>query len=351
MSLSPRRTTVAVIGGGAFGTALATHAARMGHNTLLWALEKEVVEAINTVHENTVFLKGIPLPPALKATNDLGEAVEHGELVLTVVPTPFLGRTVASVKDRFHKDQIIVSCTKGILNETLETPNEILAKNLPDALQDRMAFMSGPSFAAEVAKEMPTAVTVASRNEEIAKHVQELLSTPRFRAYRTTDVVGVELAGALKNVLAIACGICDGLKFGHNGRAALITRGLDDITRVAVASGGNPLTLSGLAGVGDIVLTCTGDLSRNRSVGLRLGRGEKLQDIIDGMHGMVAEGVLTSRAAHFLAAKLGIDCAVLEGIYKVVNEGADPLTTVSTSMSRPLKAEVDAAVAKSVAQA
>lgn len=356
----------------------------------------------------------------------------------------------------------------------------------PTPFPRSLAFLSGPSFAAEVAKEMPTAVTVASKNEEVAKHVQELLSTPRFRAYRTTDVVGVELAGALKNVLAIACGICDGLKIGHNGRAALITRGLDDITRVAVASGGNPLTLSGLAGVGDIVLTCTGDLSRNRSVGasrtrargrarawtperargrertrtraraaprrggssrgysfaaspppgdrrlavvaplpsplfavrsshfllaiagLRLGQGEKLQDIIDSMHGMVAEGVLTSRSAHFLATKLGIDCAVLEGIYKVrdsegprarvaeavggwwgargvaigaamdaargaalgspgltasprppvfsscaqvVNEGADPLTTVATSMSRPLKAEVDAAVAKSVAQA
>lgn len=209
----------------------------------------------------------------------------------------------------------------------------------------RLAFLSGPSFAAEVAREIPTAVTIASKDMEVAKRVQELLSTNRFRCYRTTDVVGVELAGALKNVLAIACGISDGCGFGNNGRAALITRGLDEITRIAVASGGNPLTLAGLAGVGDIVLTCCGDLSRNRTVGLRLGKGEKLEHIVKTL-GATAEGVLTSRAAYDLTKKLGIDCAVIYGIYRVVNEGADPLKVVPETMSRPLRPEVAESVAE-----
>ncbi|KAL6776141.1 hypothetical protein ACKKBG_A20010 [Auxenochlorella protothecoides x Auxenochlorella symbiontica] len=343
-ALSDTRTTVTVVGGGAWGTALAAHCARMGHDTYLWAMEKEVVDAVNKQHENTVFLKGLPLPESLKATNDIEFAIKHAELVLTVVPTPFLFKSLSNIKDLLTEKHVIISCTKGILNDTLETPDDIIKRALPEKLHSRLAFLSGPSFAAEVTKGIPTAVTIASKNIQLAQHVQELLSTNRFRCYRTDDVVGVELAGALKNVLAIACGISDGVGFGNNGRAALITRGLDEITRLAVASGANPLTLAGLAGVGDIVLTCCGDLSRNRTVGLRLGKGEKLEDIVSSL-GATAEGVLTSRSAYHFAKKMGIDCAVIEGIYRVVNEGADPVEVVATTMSRPLRAEVDEKVA------
>lgn len=343
--LSSECTAVSVIGGGAWGTALACHAARKGHDTLIWALEPEVAQDINTFHENRTYLKGFPLPEALRASSDLKEVAQHGELVLMVIPTPFIERTMSRIADDITEKQIIVSCTKGILNDTLETPDAILKRILPARLHGRLSFLSGPSFAAEVAKELPSAVTIASKDLHVAHRVQDLLSTSRFRCYRTDDVAGVELSGALKNVLAIACGISDGLNFGCNARAALITRGLDEITRLAVASGGNPLTMAGLSGVGDIVLTCTGDLSRNRTVGMRIGQGEKLVEITKSMQA-VAEGVLTSRSAYHLAQKLGVDCPVLEGIYKVVNEEADVVSIITGAMSRPLKVEVDPRVAE-----
>lgn len=347
-SLSGERVKVSIIGGGAWGTALGLHCARMGHDTLIWALEKEVMDAINKEHENTVFFKGFALPPNLKASNDIQSVARFGELILMVIPTPFVQGTMAQIKDVLTDAQMLVSCTKGILNETLETPNDILKRVLPDFLHGRLAYLSGPSFAAEVAKGNPTAVTIASENEELATRVQALLSTPRFRCYRTTDCIGVELGGALKNVLAIACGISDGLGFGNNGRAALVTRGLDEITRLAVRSGANPLTMAGLAGVGDVILTCTGDLSRNRTVGVRLGKGESLEEIMKSMTA-VAEGVLTSRSAHHLAKKLGVECPVIEGIYQVVHEGADPVQVVTDNMSRPLIPEVNPLVAEAAA--
>jgi glycerol-3-phosphate dehydrogenase (NAD(P)+) len=289
----------------------------MGHDVMIWALEAEVATQINEEHENKTFLPGFPLPESLLASNNIKEVAKHGNVLLMVIPTPFVGRTVSQITDACADDAILVSCTKGILNDTLETPNHILKRVLPEQLHGRLAYLSGPSFAAEVAREIPTAVTIASEDDAVAQRVQEMLSTPRFRCYRTHDVIGVELGGALKNVLAIACGISDGLGFGSNGRAALVTRGLDEITRLAVASGASPLTLAGLAGIGDIVLTCTGDLSRNRTVGIRLGKGEKLEDITATMKGAVAEGVLTSRSAHHLAQKMGIECPVIEGIYRV----------------------------------
>ena len=207
--------------------------------------------------------------------------------------------------------------------------------------------MSGPSFAAEVARGNPTAVTIASENDEVARKAQEYLSSLRFRIYTSNDVIGVELGGALKNVLAIACGISDGLGYGNNGRAALMTRGLNELTRLAVKCGANPLTLAGLSGIGDIILTCTGDLSRNRTVGMRLGKGEKLDDIISDMTA-VAEGILTSRSAANLAKKVGIDCPVIDGIYQVIHEGADPEEMVQRNMSRPLVAELDPLVASKI---
>jgi glycerol-3-phosphate dehydrogenase (NAD(P)+) len=279
----PPPTTIGVVGGGAWGTALALHAARAGHTVKLFVREPEVAASVNdpAVRENTTFLKGFKLPAAVSATTDLGEAVRGASVVLLVVPTPFLAATAAALAPLVDPaSTTLVSCTKGILNDTLETPAGILSRVLPEAVRPRLAYLSGPSFAAEVAAGAPTVVTIAAEDEAVARGVQEALSTPTFRCYRTTDVVGVELGGALKNVLAIACGISDGLGFGANGRAALITRGLGEMTRVAAALGAHPLTMAGLAGMGDLVLTCTGDLSRNRTVGLCVGRGEKVADVV-----------------------------------------------------------------------
>ncbi|GMH35922.1 hypothetical protein BSKO_03790 [Bryopsis sp. KO-2023] len=348
-ALTTERTKVGVIGGGAWGTALGIHCARMGHDTLLWALEKEVVADINgDPRENRTFLAGHKIPDSMRATGDLDAVIEHSKIILMVVPTPFVAKTLEPIASKLKAEQILVSCTKGILNETLETVNEIFERVFPESCRAQFAYLSGPSFAAEVATEAPSAVTVASKNEDVALRVQQMLSTPRFRCYRTTDVAGVELGGALKNVLAIACGICDGLKYGNNARAALITRGLNEITRLAVAKGANPLTMGGLAGMGDLVLTCTGDLSRNRTVGLRIGRGESLEDITKCMRA-VAEGVLTSRSAHNLSLKLGVDCPIVSGIYRVLHEGANPGQVTLDVMSRALKSEVDEEVMQSLA--
>eukprot|EP00891_Asterochloris_glomerata_P006959 jgi/Astpho2/6959/e_gw1.00107.109.1_t len=297
----------------------------MGHYTLLWAREQEVVADVNGPdRENKTFLKGYKCPEGMRATGDAAEVVQHAELLLMVIPTQFVAATLEPWKDKFRPGQILISCTKGILTDTLETVNQVLQRVLPSQLHQQLAYLSGPSFAAEVAGELPTAVTIASHNDIVAARAQSLLSTHRFRCYRTHDVEGVELGGALKNVLAIACGISDGLGFGNNGRAALITRGLVEITRLAVALGAHPLTMGGLAGMGDLVLTCTGDLSRNRTVGLRIGKGEKLSAIVDSMHA-VAEGVLTSKAAFNLAKKLGVDAPIMEGIYRVLHEDAVPV--------------------------
>lgn len=371
----PPASVVAVVGGGAWGTALAAHAARAGHEVRLYAREKEVVDAVNdpAVRENTTFLPGFKLPEkGLRATTDAADALSGAELVLLVVPTPFL-ETVVSSALLPHLDasrHILVSCTKGILNDTLETPADILERALglsssgngttapngtttalSSSLAARACFLSGPSFAAEVARGAPTVVTVASRDRAAAERVQLLLSTPVFRCYTTTDVVGVEMGGALKNVLAIGCGVSDGLGFGANARAALVTRGLGEMTRLAVARGAHPLTMGGLAGIGDLVLTCTGDLSRNRTVGLRIGAGETLEQIAASMTA-VAEGVLTARSAAALARKLNVDAPIIDGIDRVLHEGADARSVVTEVMTRELKPElhddVVAAAAKGV---
>lgn len=340
---------VGVLGGGAWGTALAIHCARMGHEVMIWAREKDVVDGINGPdRENRTFLAGHQCPAGLLASQDMAQVVGFAQLVLMVIPTQFVVPTMAQVGQLFRPDHILCSCAKGIENDTLETCDQILDRVLPPHMRNRTSFLSGPSFAAEVASGKPTVVTIAARDEAVAEQVQKTLSTPYFRCYRTSDVAGVELGGALKNVLAIACGISDGLGYGANARAALITRGLAEITKVAVARGANPLTFLGLSGMGDLVLTCTGDLSRNRTVGLRIGRGERLEDILASTH-TVAEGVVTARSAEALARKLGVDAPIINGIFRVLHMGEDPNKVTLEVMSRELKPEVAREVADAAA--
>ncbi len=330
---------VAVVGAGAWGTALAMHCARKGLRTRLWAFEPDVVRDVNESYENKRFFAGHVLPKGLEASGDLAYCVKSARIVLTVMPTPHVARLAQQMAPLLSDEQAIVSCSKGIDNESLETVNEIFERVLPRRLKSSLAYLSGPSFAAEVAIGSPTAVTVASVDRNLARFVQQELSTDRFRCYATNDVIGVEMGGALKNVMAIATGASDGLGFGHNARAGLITRGLAEITRLAVKKGGNPLTMQGLAGVGDLVLTCTGDLSRNRTVGLRLGRGEPMAAILGSMTA-VAEGVLTSRSAFRLAQQLGVDVPIIENTYRVVHEGLAPMDALNALMTRSLKDEL-----------
>ena len=330
---------VGVIGAGAWGTALAIHTARMGHPTLMWAYEAATVDDINLRRENHTYLRGVHLPALLEATSDLEACVRTCPILLTVMPTPHVAGIARRIVPWLHDDHAIVSCSKGIDNESLETVNEIFERVLPRRRQWQMAYLSGPSFASEVACGSPTAVTIAARDTQLARELQRALSTDRLRCYATQDVIGVELGGALKNVMAIATGAADGLGFGFNARAGLITRGLGEITRMAVKKGANPLTLQGLAGMGDLVLTCTGDLSRNRTVGLRLGQGETLEAILASMNA-VAEGILTSRSAHRLAEKLGVDAPIIDNTYRVVHEGLEPMVALQNLMTRTLKDEL-----------
>lgn len=337
--MTERAYDIAVIGAGAWGTALAMHCQRLGHRTLLWAHEPATAEHINQHRENQLFLPGHRLPDGLMATTDLEQAVRGAPVLLTVMPTPHVARLAAQMVPWLGDDHAIVSCSKGIDNESLETVNEIFERVLPRRLQLGLAYLSGPSFAAEVAAQLPTAVTIASLDRRLGKHLQKLLSSERFRCYTTSDVTGVEMGGALKNVMAIAVGAADGLGFGHNARAGLITRGLGEITRLAVRKGGNPLTMQGLAGMGDLVLTCTGDLSRNRQVGMRLGKGESIEAILASMSA-VAEGVLTARSAYRLAESLGVDAPIIAHTYRVLYEQLSPRDALASLMSRQLKEEM-----------
>ncbi len=333
---------IAVIGAGAWGTALANVAARRGgHEVRLWAFEKEVCQAINSGHINTVFLPGRPLASCITATNDLKEALRGAEIVVSVMPSHHCRRTFEHMAQWLLPDMLMVSATKGIENDTFLRMTQVIEEVIGRfcGFTPKIAALSGPSFAVEVAEGKPTAVTVASSDVGLAARVQKEFSDPRFRIYVSDDLTGVELGGSLKNVIAIAAGVCDGLGMGHNAMAALITRGLVEMTRLAVACGAKPQTMAGLAGMGDLVLTCTGGLSRNRSVGAALGQGQKLDDIIAGMHGMVAEGVLTANAALGLAKKHGVEMPITEQMYSILNKGKSPHDAIDELMTRPGKAE------------
>jgi len=330
---------VGVVGAGAFGTALSSLLAGREHTVSLWAFEAEVSRAINERHENPAYLPGIALPPSLRATSELEEAVSGAELVLLAVPSHVSRDIARRLLPVLPANIPIVTVAKGIENETLLTMTEVLEDVLPVERHPYLAVLSGPSFAHEVAERLPTAVTVASLWERLAREVQQTFSTERFRVYTSTDVVGVQFGGALKNVVAIGAGCAEGLGFGLNTRAALITRGLAEITRAAVRRGANPMTLSGLSGMGDLVLTCTGALSRNREVGLALGRGERLEEVLGGKRS-VAEGVKTAVSACQLADRLGIELPISREVYRILYEGKPARQAVVDLMTRELKPEL-----------
>ncbi len=331
---------IGVIGAGSWGTALADLLARNGHQVTLWAYETNLVVRMREQRENDLFLQDIRLHDELKFTDTLAEAVKGRDLLLLVPPSQLLRQVFRQLLPYLEDDLVLVSASKGIENQTLMTMSQVLEEELKNAgRKAKLAFLSGPSFAREVAQGLPTAVVAASVDEAVAKLVQKVFSGENFRVYTNADVIGIEFGGSLKNVMALAAGIADGLGFGSNTRAALITRGLAEMTRLGVAAGAKAQTFAGLAGMGDLVLTCTGDLSRNRTVGLELGKGRSLQEILDGMT-MVAEGVKTTVSTHQLAQRLQVEAPITEQIYKILEEGKDPRQAVIDLLQRSLKAEV-----------
>ncbi len=337
-------SNIAVIGAGAWGTALAIVLGRRGgHRVRLWAHETEVRDSVNLRHVNDLFLAGCPVPSTVTATNSIEESLRDAQIVVSVMPSHHTRRVFLAMLPYLHPGMLFVSATKGIENDTYLRMSEVihdLLRHSPQAFDPRVGALSGPTFAKEVAVSQPTALTIASTDEELAAVVQNEFSDPRFRVYTNNDMIGVELGGSLKNIVAIAAGVCDGLNLGHNSIAALITRGLAEITRLVVACGGRPETMAGLAGLGDLVLTCTGGLSRNRTVGVELGHGRNLNDIIAGMHGMVAEGVLTTNAAIGLAQKMGVEMPITEQMHAILQLGKSPQEAIRDLMTRPSTSEL-----------
>ncbi len=328
-----------VIGSGSFGTALANSLAVNCEEVRLWGRDAALAESINTRHENPTYLPGVPLSPRVRATLELAEALEGAELVVLATPSHATRDIVSRALPALPRHVPLVTVAKGIENETLLTMTELLEDCLPEEFHPYIAVLSGPSFAKELALRAPTVVTIASHWDKVAVRCQKALQTETFRSYTSTDVVGVQYGGALKNVIAIAAGMADGLGMGHNARAAIITRGLAEITRLAVRKGGNPLTLSGLSGMGDLVLTCTGELSRNRRVGMELGKGRQLQEVLSEMK-QVAEGVKTAKSARDLSRKLGVELPICDQVYAIAYEGKSPRAAVVELMTRQPKSEL-----------
>ena len=332
---------IAIIGAGAWGTALAIVLGRKeAHSVRLWTYEADVCESIQTRRVNERFLPGFALCERILATTELAQALDGAEIVVSVMPSQHCRELFERMASHLHAEMLFLSCTKGLENGTLLRMTDVIGNVLhARRLSPRIGALSGPTFAKEVARGDPTAVTAASADVELAQTVQQAFNDSRFRVYTNDDVIGVELGGALKNVIAIAAGICHGLGLGHNSVAALVTRGLAEITRLAVACGGRLDTMAGLAGLGDLVLTCTGDLSRNRTVGAELGRGRKLPEIVAGMHGAVAEGIFTTRAAIGLAGKMGVEMPITEQMYAIFEESKSPQRAIDELMTRTARSE------------
>lgn len=331
------RTTV--LGAGSWGTALASLLGNKGHVVTAWDKDTKVLEDLAQRHRNERYLPGIPISTNVHSSPDIHKALEGAELVVLAVPSHVVRSVSIEMKRHVHAGTPIVCVAKGIEADTLMTMSEVLEDVLPVPLHPYIAILSGPSFAKEVAKGLPTAVTVAARWERIARQVQDAFHCKTFRPYTSGDVVGVEIGGCVKNVVAIAAGVSDGCGFGANALAALITRGLAEISRLAAKKGANPLTLSGLSGLGDLVLTCSSDLSRNRTVGRGLADGKTLAAIQSEI-GQVAEGVRNAATTRDLAARLGVEMPITETVYAVINSGVDPRAAVTTLMMRETKAEI-----------
>jgi glycerol-3-phosphate dehydrogenase (NAD(P)+) len=329
---------IAVLGAGSWGTALANLLAKKGNDVTVWSFEPAVAEVINRDHENPRYLSGIQLNERVTATSVVATAARDAAVVVSVTPAQHVRRVLATAAPLMRPDALVVSASKGIETATLQTMAEVLEEMLPSPAGAHATFLSGPSFALEVAREQPTAVAMASHHHDSAVRAQQLFQAPYFRVYTNADVIGVELGGALKNVIAIAAGMASGLGLGHNALAALMTRGLAEIARLGIALGANPLTFSGLAGMGDLILTCTGELSRNRSVGKALGEGKTIEEILGGMY-MVAEGVETTRATHALALKAGIEMPIVAQVHAVLFEGRTAREAVEVLMLREPKPE------------
>lgn len=328
-----------VFGAGSFGTAIASVLAHTFDEVILWGRDPATIAALNEQHENPGYLPGLKLSPKIRGTTDLQEAAQGAELVAVATPSQATRDLMSKVATFVPSHVPVVSVAKGIENETLLTMTEVLEQCLPESYHPSIAVLSGPSFAKEMVLGMPTVVTIASRWEKTAKKAQALFSSEKFRAYTSTDVVGVQVGGSLKNVIAIAAGMGDGMGLGHNTRAAIITRGLAEISRIAMRMGANPLTLSGLAGMGDLVLTCTGELSRNRKVGMELGKGRSLDEILKEMK-QVAEGVKTAKSAKDLSTKLGVELPICDQVYRIAYEGKSPKAAVLDLMVRSPKSEL-----------
>lgn len=328
---------VTVVGAGSWGTALASVLAKNGHEVRVWALEEEVVTALNERRRNPLYLPDIDLPEVY-ATRDLAEALDGSELAVSVTPAQHARSVWTEGAAHLAPDTIVLSASKGIELKTLLRMDQVFGEILPDEVMARFSVISGPSFAVEVAREAPTAVVAASADEAARRRVQALFQTRFFRVYTAPDVIGVELGGALKNVVALGAGVAAGLGFGHNTMAALITRGLAEITRLGLAMGARRETFSGLAGMGDLVLTCTGELSRNRTVGFRLGRGETLEEILSEMRA-VAEGVETVRAVRDLSRRHGVEMPITDEVYAMLVDARPPRQALENLMSREPKPE------------
>jgi glycerol-3-phosphate dehydrogenase (NAD(P)+) len=333
---------IAVIGAGAWGTALSIVLGRKEtHRVRLWVYEQELCNRIAKHRENDTFLRGQQIPASVTPSSNLAEILSDASMVVSVMPSQHCRRLFEEMRPHLRADTVIVSATKGLEEHSLLRMTQVIAQTLDShhGKPFRVGALSGPSFAIEVARGDPTAITIASDDAELAGEVQRAFSDASFRVYTNDDPVGVELGGALKNTIAIAAGVCSGLGLGHNSVAGLITRGLAEMTRLVVACGGRAETMAGLAGLGDLVLTCTGDLSRNRTVGVELGRGRKLPEILAGMHGMVAEGVFTTTAAMQLARTRSVDMPITAQMFAILHEGKTPREAIHELMTRSGKSE------------
>jgi glycerol-3-phosphate dehydrogenase (NAD(P)+) len=330
---------IGIIGAGGWGIALAKVLADKGEQVTLWCHGAESYHELQENRESHIYLAGILLPSSIKFTRSIEAAVTDKSLVICAVPSHTVRGVMASASSYVSSQTTVLCGTKGLEEESLKTMGEVLAEIFGDPQQQRHAFLSGPTFAIEVARGLPAAVTVAARQEDTARDVQETMSTQNFRVYTSTDIVGVQMGGVIKNIIAIAAGISDGLNLGHNARAALITRGLAEMTRLAIRMGADPMTLAGLPGLGDLVLTCAGDLSRNRKVGIQIAQGKSVQEITQGTR-MVAEGVRNTRSVYILARNLGAEMPIVEQMYKVIHEGKKPAEAVRDLMQRSLKSEL-----------